>query len=130
MHLHSLQQHAAEACRQVFGEANMTSKLERDLRFAEEAIELMHARGLGFSQVLSLMCHEYFERPNLGKGPGEVPQEIAGTLVTLLNLATVNEIDAEEVTLQELARILTNKKAIRAKHDKKPHIAVKCDEAA
>jgi hypothetical protein len=130
MHLHDLQDHAAEACRQVFGEANMTSKEERDLRFAEESIELMAARGLSFSKVLSLMCHEYFERPAQGKGPGEVPQEIAGTLVTLLNLATVNEVDAEEVTLNELSRILQNKKAIRAKHDAKPHIAVRCDEAA
>lgn len=130
MHLRDLQNYSTDVCTEVFGEANMTSQRELDLRFAEEACELLYARGLPFSKLMEIMVHEYFTKPSMGRGAGEIHQEIAGTMVTLLNLAEVAEIDAEEATMMELKRILANKEKIRAKHDAKPHISVRCDEAA
>jgi hypothetical protein len=113
--LRQLQQLAVETGCEVFGEANTLNPQERLLRFGEEAMELMRARGLKFQQVAALACHEFKK-----KEPGETSQEIAGVQFTLLSLANAAGVDAQDAVQKELLRVLANKEKCRAKHNAKP----------
>jgi hypothetical protein len=115
MHLNELQKRSVEIGTEVFGEFGMISKQERLLRFTEESLELMRAAGLTWNKLVSMAAYEFFDRQR-----GEISQEVAGVQCTLLSFANAHDIDAEQVTLKELQRVLDNKDECRAKHDAKP----------
>jgi NTP pyrophosphatase (non-canonical NTP hydrolase) len=124
MHLRDLQKHAVETGKIVFGERNVDDQRERSLRFFEEACELIRAARLPYSDACALLAHEYRDRK-----VGELSQEIAGVQCTLLSLAASHKVDAEEVTLKELARVLDKRDECRAKHDAKTFTAIKVTAA-
>jgi hypothetical protein len=75
------------------------SKVEYAFRFLEEAIELAQAMGLTVEEVVKQADVVY------SKAPGNLSQEIAGTVVTLLALSSSQNVSVSDVTLRELARI-------------------------
>ncbi len=78
-----------------------TSLKERGSRFIEEAIEL--AQALDFSREEIIRVVDWV----LSRPKGSAPQEVSGTLVTLLSLCNLLGIDASAELDQELARIET-----------------------
>lgn len=85
--------------RKVFSDEVATNVPERVLRFVEEAIELAQACGTDATTVHRLVDY-VFNRP-----VGEVPQEIAGCMVTLYATAHALGVDAQEELEKEISRI-------------------------
>ena len=85
-------------------------------RFAEEAAELCQAGGLDFLTFIKVVTDAY-SRP-----VGEFPQEIGGTMVTLLCLAAAKGQSVDECARREFTRIdtpemkqkIADKQAIKA----------------
>jgi hypothetical protein len=89
---------------------------ERNFRFLEEALELVQANGMTRDEAWETM--EYvFARP-----VGKLPQEVAGTVITLVALANQAGIDVAEEAMVEFRRIDTPEMMakIRAKQESKP----------
>jgi hypothetical protein len=84
--------------KRIFGD-NFFTREEFAFRFLEEATELAQAMGLTEEEV-NRQTSVVYSRP-----AGEVSQEIAGTQVTLMALASSESIDLENVTVLELDRI-------------------------
>lgn len=101
-----------------FGAEHTNDKSERSFRFAEESVELCQAIGLTRHQMDTILDHVY-SRPK-----GEVDQEAAGTLITLLSVCDLNNVSLESIFKSEMNRAETSLDAIRAKHNTKPaHLA-------
>lgn len=90
--------------KKVFG-INYESSIspsERVFRFLEEAVELSQATGtLTKGQVIQVVEWVY------SRSKGEVSQEVAGTLVTLLALSQTFGVDADEALTAEMNRVDT-----------------------
>lgn len=101
-----------------FGAEHTNDKSERSFRFAEESVELCQAIGLTRHQMDTILDHVY-SRPK-----GEVDQEAAGTLITLLSVCDLHKVSLESIFKSEMNRAETSIDAIRAKHNTKPaHLA-------
>lgn len=99
----------------AFGEANMTNKRERALRFLEEALELCQSVGVGADDIDTMKAY-VFSRPievNLEK-------ELGGCLVTLYALADAYKRDLEAVGWVEIRRVAGRLHAAGEKHKNKP----------
>lgn len=94
-----MQLQAAKLVRNRFGTLAQISKKERARRVIEEAMELGQSVGLSMLDVDTISEH-VFNRP-----VGEISQEHAGVLVSLLASAVANQIDLEEVTQAEIKRV-------------------------
>lgn len=99
---------------ECFGEHSAHDRTERVHRYLEESLELAQALGCTESEVMQLVRYVY-SRPR-----GEVAQEIGGVMVTLAALCAANSCDIAACGEQELARVLTRIKEIRAKQARKP----------
>lgn len=99
---------------QTFGLELAMCKKERTRRFLEESLELVQATGCPKEIVLAMVDYVY-DRP-----VGDVPQEIAGSALTLFALAQAYGFDVNEVTETEMIRIENNADAIREKNLAKP----------
>lgn len=91
------------------GMPEATSPRERNFRFLEEALELVQACGLPKEDALKLLDYTY------GRPPGEVAQEVGGTLTTLAALCLAQNVDMDEAGEAELRRCWQNAARIRAK---------------
>ena len=102
--LNHTQQRVVKWMRKVFGEnyEASISRNERVFRFLEEALELTQATETLTKEDVLRVVEWVYSRPK-----GETPQEVAGTLVTLLALSATFEVDAEEVLRLELDRVET-----------------------
>lgn len=101
---------------ECFGKETSESIPERSARFLEESLELVQT--LGFSKEGAHAMVEYvYSRP-----VGETYQEIAGSTVTLLALATAVNVDVEKVLEDEIERIESMVEKIREKQARKPVI--------
>lgn len=69
------------------------------MRVLEEALELAQASGIYRGQV-SIIANHVYSRPK-----GEVSQEHAGVMVSLLASATANGLYLEDITQTEIDRI-------------------------
>jgi hypothetical protein len=118
MQLRDLQKRCVEIGTAVFGAKNATDPNERTLRFAEEAFELLRARGVKFITLQQMLVHEYFER-----SAGEESQELAGAQNTLFALANSLGYDLEALVLADQDALLAKKDAASAKHAAKPDFA-------
>ena len=105
-----------------FGAKIRSDKRERDVRFLEEAIELVQARGnVGLKDAVA-MVHYVYSRP-----AGEVGQEVGGTVTCLAALVATEqhadggEMDFMEEGEKELTRIWGCVDKIREKQKLKPH---------
>ena len=76
-----------------FGLKLVQNKRERDLRFAEEAIELIQARRNVSKEELIRLVEYTYSRP-----PGEVRQEVGGVVTTL---AVLVETELVQVTTED-----------------------------
>lgn len=85
----------------------------RNLRFIEEAIELVQALGCTKEDTLKLVDHVY-NRP-----VGDPPQEVGGVLVTLAALCNASHLDMEQCGKDEIARCWKAIDAIREKNKTK-----------
>lgn len=99
--------------KRCFGDAIATNVLERNYRFLEEALELVQAGGMTREEALKMVNH-VFDRP-----PGELLQEVGGTMVTLNSFCNARCIDLENAALAELVRVIANIDKIREKHKAK-----------
>lgn len=99
MTISGAQKRVADWVRTTFGEASANEPRERSLRMLEEACELTQAIGVSRHQA-HLVVDYVYNRP-----AGSAPQEIAGTLITLLGTSAALDIDTEEAFLLEAGRI-------------------------
>ena len=95
----SLQTRLCAWLNECVGKRDAEDKDERDARFLEEAIELMQARGRSKEEIHQMVESVY------AKPVGQVPQEIAGTLMTLFALAQSHGYDLMGLGEQEYRRI-------------------------
>jgi hypothetical protein len=107
------QQKVKEWLTHCFGESVAISKLERNYRFLEEALELVQAAGCTKEQALQLVDY-VFNRP-----VGELKQEVGGTMVTLSGLCSAHDVSLEECAMTELQRVWEKKDLIRQKWEAK-----------
>lgn len=87
---------------------------ERNLRFLEEALELVQATGLSKYEVLELVEYVY-HRP-----VGAPQQGVGGTMVCLAALCSAVGIDLDVAAELELTRCHANTHKIQEKHANKP----------
>lgn len=99
------------------GMESATEAQLRDLRFLEEAVELVQARGLPFDKVKEVVILVY------GRPPGEPSQEVGGVVITLSALCSQAGIIFSEEAYRELVRIEAPNvgEAIRARQSSKPN---------
>jgi hypothetical protein len=83
---------------ETFGEHTLAID-ERAARFIEEALELVQATGLPIERVIAIAQHVY------AKPRGDVPQEIGAVGVTLLALAEVAHVSADDAETAEMRRV-------------------------
>ena len=102
--------------RRVLGWANhcfpnrtIFNKKERNLRFIEEALELVQSLDLSKEDVLKLVNYVY------SRDKGHYFQEVGGVLITLSVLASVNSIELDFAGETELERIYGKVEEIREK---------------
>jgi NTP pyrophosphatase (non-canonical NTP hydrolase) len=82
-----------------FGNECLKDSHERALRVLEEALELAQAAGVTSTEIVTVATHVW-SRP-----VGDIRQEHAGVLVSLLASATSNGIDLEDAVVEEIERI-------------------------
>lgn len=85
----------------TFDRETVENKIERVMRFLEEAIELGQALGITAAQTAKIAEYVY------GRPVGEPHQEVGGTMVTLAALCHVFELDMQAEGEREYARIDT-----------------------
>ncbi len=109
---------------EVFGYGATQDVEERALRFGEESLELIQALGITQHQAEALVSQVF------GKEPGEVNQELGGTMVTLATLCAVTGLNAGSAFATEFARCDSAevKAKIRAKHDTKAVVSSHSEE--
>jgi NTP pyrophosphatase (non-canonical NTP hydrolase) len=84
----------------AFGADHVSDVRVRALRAAEEVVELAQSVGVERDLVHRLVDTVY------GRPPGEPPQELGGSLLTLVVLARVLDEDPEELFEREVLRVL------------------------
>jgi len=113
--LHSFYQRQVDAWMAAcFGPGISFDKIERNYRFAEEAIELVQSAGMSKEEVLSLVDY-VFNRP-----VGQVKQEVGGVLVTLAAFCNAHDIDIPECADEGLADAWRRTDTIRERQKSKP----------
>lgn len=101
-----------------FGAEVAKSRDERNLRFLEEALELVQANGLPSLQAYRMVHYVY------GRPVGDTPQEVGGVMVTLAALCTEAAIDLNGAAEAELTRVWGKVDEIRAKQAGKPNALI------
>jgi NTP pyrophosphatase (non-canonical NTP hydrolase) len=97
-----------------FGPAFFHPDQERAARLMEENIELFHAQGKSFEDLVAL-ARRVYSRP-----PGDPQRELGDVMVTLAALAEVNGHDMVSAGEEALARNWDRVAAIREKQASKP----------
>lgn len=83
-----------------FGMDHMNNRRIRSLRCTEEVVELGQALGVPEDVIHKLVSQVY------AKAPGDVYQEIGGSMVTLTCLCRTMNINPEEALAYEVRRVL------------------------
>lgn len=97
----------------TFPKEDWSNVEERQLRFIEEAIELVQAAGLNKQQVNNMVDYVY------NRAAGAVGQEIGGVAVTFAALCVAMDLDMTDLADRELDRCWYNKEKIAAKQMRK-----------
>lgn len=114
--MQTFQRNVARWSVEAFGHEIACDKVERNHRFAEEALELVQSLGCTKEEVLQLVDYVY------GRPKGDPSQEVGGVMITLASLCEANNIHLRESSEVELDRIKQPyiMKKIRAKQAAKP----------
>lgn len=94
--------------RKTFGDKSMQTR-ERNLRFIEEAIELVQSHNITKDDINKVMDRVY------NKPPGNSVQEVGGVMITLLALADCQRYDIQECMVREWERIREPDDLLKAK---------------
>lgn len=84
---------------ECFGEQIAMDRLERIMRFLEEALELAQAEGMTEEEARRVAAYVW------GRPQGETPQEVGGVMVTLAAFCFRRGIDLQAEALREFDRI-------------------------
>lgn len=103
--------HWMDAC---FGREITNDPNERNLRFIEEALELVQSLGMS-RESAHFMVDYVFDRP-----AGDPPQEVGGTIISLAALCIAHQMGMDDESEKELARIQPLAKKIRDRQKTKP----------
>jgi hypothetical protein len=116
----SFQQRVSNWVLACLGVQSKADRVERDYRFAEEAIELIQARGNLTKEDITRVADSVYAKP-----PGDVFQEVGGLMTTLGALCETakdrdgHQIDMMEAGEMELTRIWGDMPKIREKQKTK-----------
>lgn len=110
----ALQRQVHDWLLKCFGPELANDPGERNLRFLEEALELVQACGGSARQAHGIVDY-VFSRP-----AGARQQELGGVLVTLAALAAIHRLDMNLCVKAELAEISERIAAIRVKRMSEP----------
>lgn len=110
----SLQSRITDWVVHCFGPVVAKDKRERGHRFLEEALELVQAGGCTASEAYQLVDYVF------GRPVGQVPQEAAQVMGTLVALCSAYDVDVMAESEFELSRCWANTAKIRAKWENKP----------
>ena len=97
-----------------FGSRFADPDQERAARLMEESIELFHAQGKSFEDLI-ILAKRVYSRP-----AGDPKRELGDVMVTLAAVAEINGIEMVEAGEEALVRNWENIEAIRAKQVSKP----------
>lgn len=100
--------------KECFGSNYVEDTSERNLRFLEEAIELVQACDFTQDEAHRVVDYVY------GRQSGEVGQEVGGVVLTLILLCKARGIQISVETEKELKRIESQKEEIISKQNMKP----------
>lgn len=102
MKLSGVQAQIWQWCQNTFeGIAAWRTDKERAYRFLEEATELFQSVGMEKTDAYAVVDYVF------GRPKGEVSQEIGGTMVTLLALASHLDLDVNDALMSEYERIIS-----------------------
>lgn len=110
----TFQQRVARWMDACFGREITNDPNERNLRFIEEALELVQSLGMS-RDAAHFMVDYVFDRP-----AGDPPQEVGGTMISLAALCLPHQMDMDGEGEKELARIQPLAKKIRDRQQTKP----------
>lgn len=110
----TFQKRATVWIQDCFGDAIADSIQERNLRFLEEALELVQAGNMSKEDAHKLVDY-VFSRPL-----GETNQEIGGVMITLAALSRVHGTNMLDCGEEDLAMARINTDKIRNKWETKP----------
>lgn len=102
--------------RECFGDHITDDIEERCKRFLEEALELVQCMGISRDHAAAMVTYVY------AREPGEIEQELGGTMVCLAALCNTADLNIEVAAHQELERCWNNTVRIRNKHINKPDV--------
>lgn len=108
------QQRVMKWAEEAFGQTDAHDMNMRRHRFLEEAIELAQAAGGTLEELIQIAQYVH------AKPPGEMKQEVGGTMVTLGAFCEAHGIDMRSAGEEELARCWKLIEKIREKHRNKP----------
>lgn len=94
--------------RKTFGDESMNTR-ERNLRFLEEAVELVQSHNITHEEASRIVARVYI------KPVGNPVQEMGGVMVTLLALAECQRYDTHECLMREWDRIRNPDDQLKAK---------------
>lgn len=97
-----------------FGPGIVWDRRQRNVRFLEEALELVQAAGLDRAGALGVVEYVY------GRPAGDVGQEVGGVLTTLATLCAAHGIDMAAEGERELVAVWQRIDQIRLKQTQKP----------
>lgn len=97
-----------------FGEKFADPDQERAARHMEESIELFHAQGKTFEELI-VLAKRVYSRP-----AGDPQRELGDVMITLAAVAEANGFDMVDASEEALTRNWENIEAIRAKQASKP----------
>ena len=97
-----------------FGKEIAENKVERNLRFLEEALELVQSLNMPKEDALKVVDYVY------GRDIGDPPQEVGGVMVCLAALCTASDIDMRASAEIEIATCWDKSELIRSKQAAKP----------
>lgn len=113
----NFQSQASTWASQCFGEEIARDRRERNLRFIEEALELVQSLGMSELETQRVVQYVY------SRSIGLPTQEVGGVMVTLAVLCQANHIDMELAGDNELGRCWSKTDQIRKKNETKPTFA-------
>lgn len=99
---------------EVLGAERAKDVRERNYRFGEEAIELMHAAGMSFPELVKLAIY-VFNKPQWTSNPAE---EAGDTLHVLVGLITALGEDLDKVVAKSLEKLASRTEATKIKAGK------------
>ena len=96
--------------KECFGPTIAMNKAERNYRFIEESLELVQACGMTKEEVLKMVEYVF------SRDKGSIGEEVGGTMITLAQLCTANNISLPQEMIRELNKVKEKRLKISHKY--------------